>query len=107
MGFMAGTQGSIGTCNSIMHDYHLTLIFLSSVSNERPIFIRERMNKTYDTSAYFWAKAFAELPVLIAQPTLLIGMSYYVIGLNNPAYKFFLLSNSLFEGIKCVNHLSQ
>ena len=68
---------------------------LSLVSGERPIFIRERLNKTYATSAYFWAKAAAELPVLLALPTILVAVSYYVIGLNNPAYKFFILSNSL------------
>lgn len=30
---------------------------------ERPIFIRERLSNTYETSAYFWGRSTAVLPV--------------------------------------------
>lgn len=61
------------------------------VSSERPIFIRERLSKTYSTSAYFWANAVAELPLLIAQPVILVAPSYFVIQLHTSAASYFLL----------------
>lgn len=66
------------------------------VSSERPIFLRERASKNYDTSAYYWARAAAEIPLLVIQPVLLVMPSYYVIGLHNPAYKYFVMSKLTF-----------
>jgi len=35
---------------------------LAIFSQERPLFLRERQNKSYGTGAYFWGKSLAEFP---------------------------------------------
>merc|ERR1712054_189846 len=49
---------------------------LGTFSLERPVFLRERLSKSYRTSAYFWGRSSAELPFI------LISIVYWVVGLN-------------------------
>ena len=58
------------------------------------MFIRERLNRAYSTSTYFWAKAVAELPILVVMPAILVSSSYFVLGLqSSPAWKFWAQRN--------------
>ena len=56
------------------------------------------MNKSYTTSAYFWAKIVSDLPFLILYPLILANTVYFVIHLNEQSEEKFLIfcnSNSL------------
>jgi len=55
---------------------------LSTFSQERSLFIRERLSKSYNVGPYFWGKNLAELPFQILYPIILTVIVYYVIGLN-------------------------
>lgn len=50
---------------------------------ERPIFIRERLSNTYDTSAYFWGRSMAVLPIEVLTPLLFLSIMYFTVNLNN------------------------
>lgn len=62
---------------------------LTSFNSERSIFVRERMNNTYTTSAYFWGKSSATFPVELLAPFLFLIVAYFGCNLNNEAYVFF------------------
>jgi len=55
---------------------------LGTFSLERPVFLRERLSKSYRTSAYFWGRSSAELPFMLLYPVILISIVYWVVGLN-------------------------
>jgi len=57
---------------------------------ELPIFLREHGNGMYRTDVYFLAKTLSELPLYIIFPTLFIGITYYMIGLNADIGCFFI-----------------
>ncbi len=65
---------------------------------ERPIFIRERLSNTYDTSAYFWGRSLAVLPVEIITPLLFLTICYFVVNLYN-TFDAWLLAAISIEGI--------
>jgi ABC-type multidrug transport system permease subunit len=57
---------------------------------ERPIFIRERLSNTYTTSAYFWGRSIAVLPVETFTPFLFLVICYFVVNLDNSGRAFLL-----------------
>eukprot|EP01017_Pseudomicrothorax_dubius_P021024 TRINITY_DN22767_c0_g1_i1.p1 TRINITY_DN22767_c0_g1~~TRINITY_DN22767_c0_g1_i1.p1 ORF type:complete len:251 (-),score=4.17 TRINITY_DN22767_c0_g1_i1:40-792(-) len=57
----------------------------------RDSFIRERVNKQYQVSSYFWAKSLSELPFQILWPWIQITITYFGVGLNSYfAYKYWI-----------------
>lgn len=66
---------------------------LAIFSGERPVFLRERSNKSYEVMPYFWGKSFAEFPFHCLYPILSVSICYFAIGLNSyVASKFFILN---------------
>lgn len=59
-------------------------------SQERAVFIRERLSNTYSTSAYFLAKSVAELPVDMFLPFLMVTICYFAIHLDNDGSSYIL-----------------
>lgn len=58
---------------------------------ERPVFLRESLNKSYSVSAYFIAKNLGELIFLVLYPTIVIVISYFGVDLNkNSPEKFWI-----------------
>eukprot|EP00123_Amoebidium_parasiticum_P015471 comp22988_c0_seq1/m.36596 comp22988_c0_seq1/g.36596 ORF comp22988_c0_seq1/g.36596 comp22988_c0_seq1/m.36596 type:complete len:647 (-) comp22988_c0_seq1:242-2182(-) len=57
--------------------------------NEKPIFLRERAAGAYRVSAYYLAKSFAETPVEIFFPIIFGTITYWMLGLQASAAKFF------------------
>ena len=47
---------------------------------EKPLFIRESLNKTYTCSAYFWARSLNELAEYISMPIIISAMVYATLG---------------------------
>jgi len=70
--FMIGTISSFGSIQGSLGTFSL----------ERPVFIRERLSKSYYTSAYFWGRSFSEFPFLILFPIVTVSIVYWVVGLN-------------------------
>lgn len=71
---------------------------ISIVALEKPLFIREKMNRTYSLSAYYWGKTSSEFPFHILFATLVITIVYFVIGLNDTSIsKFFILGFLFFK----------
>ena len=65
---------------------------LGTFSLERPVYIRERLSKSYTASAYFWGRSFSEFPFFFIYPAILICMTYWVVGFNTEhAYKFWIM----------------
>lgn len=61
---------------------------------EKPLFLRERINRSYTVSAYFWARSLAEFPFQLIYPSIPVLIVYYVIKLNETSVSnFFTLSN--------------
>lgn len=56
---------------------------------ERPVFIRERLSNTYCTSAYYFGRSLAVMPVELFIPLLFLGIAYFACNLNNDASVFF------------------
>jgi len=57
---------------------------------ERPVFLREVNNNMYKVGPYFWAKIISELPFSIAMPSVFGCITYFAMGLNPQASRFFL-----------------
>lgn len=69
--------------------------YIILVSLERGVYIRERLSKSYTSSAYFWGRATAELPILVMFPILLSVLVYFPNGLNlESAGKYFIFRNN-------------
>eukprot|EP01017_Pseudomicrothorax_dubius_P021861 TRINITY_DN2351_c0_g1_i6.p1 TRINITY_DN2351_c0_g1~~TRINITY_DN2351_c0_g1_i6.p1 ORF type:complete len:640 (-),score=172.28 TRINITY_DN2351_c0_g1_i6:54-1973(-) len=56
---------------------------LGTFSSERPLFLRERLNKQYTVGAYFWGKSLSELLFHIIWPWLQATIVFFGCGLNN------------------------
>lgn len=57
---------------------------------DRPVFLRESMNKSYTISAFFTAKNLNELIFQIIYPTILIVIIYFGTDLNKEAGHFWI-----------------
>ena len=73
----------------------MSKFFNLKVSVEKPLFLREVLNRTYTVSAYYWGKTSSEMPFHIIYPILQVLIIYFLVGLNlEPVSRFFCLSNS-------------
>lgn len=67
------------TVNMFMGNmFNALLVF----QNERPVFLREQSNKTYNVGPYYLAKTLADAPVLLFTPFLANLLTYFSIGLE-------------------------
>ena len=78
---------------------------------ERPLYLRERLNRSYTTGAYFWGKNLAEFPFHILFATIFVAIAYFGIGLNtDETYKFFvnllIMNIGYFAGVSYAMCLS-
>ena len=65
---------------------------------EKPLFLREVLNKTYTVSAYFWGKSTCDMPFDLLYPFLSVVITYFLVGLNETSItKFFTLSKTYFR----------
>lgn len=67
---------------------------IATFSVERPLFLRERLNKSYSVGPYFWGKNLAEFPFHLLYPILTIVITYFAIGLNDSNSKYFFILNA-------------
>lgn len=67
---------------------------IATFSVERPLFLRERLNKSYSVGPYFWGKNLAEFPFHLLYPVISIVITYYSIGLNNMKSSYFFVLNA-------------
>lgn len=59
--------------------------------SERAVFLREHSANMYSVSAYYLGRSSTEIPFVIAFPTLMTAICYYIIGYNDyNAGKFFI-----------------
>jgi len=68
------------------------LNFLPTVivfQSEKPVFIRERAGNMYDIWVYATTKMFAEIPIMLLVPLILIMFVYPAIGFQNKLSEFF------------------
>lgn len=59
-------------------------------SQERPVFIRERLSNTYRTSSYFMGRSLAYLPLELILPIIYIFIFYYVVHLDTSGEAVFI-----------------
>jgi hypothetical protein len=68
------------------------LNFLPTVivfQGEKPVFVRERAGSMYDIWVYATTKMFAEIPIMLLVPLILILVVYPAIGFQNKLSEFF------------------
>jgi len=68
------------------------LNFLPTVivfQGEKPIFVRERASNMYDIWVYATTKMFAEIPIMLLTPAILVLAIYFAIGFVDSAATFF------------------
>lgn len=87
---IAGVQNRAGSLF-----FMISLLAFASMSSidlffqERVLFVRERGNGMYCTSAYFAAKTLSDvIPMRVIPPLIMGSISYYMIGLNNAVHAF-------------------
>lgn len=69
----------------------MLLNFLPTViifQGEKPIFVRERAGNMYDIWVYATTKMFAEIPIMLFNPLLLLVLIYFCIGFCSYAEEF-------------------
>ncbi|XP_068243394.1 protein white-like [Palaemon carinicauda] len=78
--FIMVTQTSFGSTFGVVNTFCAQL----------PIFLREHFNGMYRTDVYFLAKNVAEIPLSVVTPIVLISISYFMVGMNPLAERFFI-----------------
>src|SRR4051812_10325664 len=71
-----------------------------TVFHERPIFVRERANGMYRTSAYFIAKTVCDvIPMRVIPPVIMSSVTYFMMGLHpgNCSFTFVCLDVGMFH----------
>lgn len=63
-------------------------------SQERPVFIRERLSNTYRTSSYFVGRSLAYIPLEVFLPLLMLVICYFGINLDNSGHAFIITLGS-------------
>lgn len=100
------SMSSLDVCECPLCLFLLTF----SVYNERSIFVRERANGMYTTSAYFVARAICDIIPMRVLPTIILGSTtYFMIGMDTSMWSTFLSFigiSSLFVLFSLVLHFS-
>eukprot|EP01017_Pseudomicrothorax_dubius_P038215 TRINITY_DN5697_c0_g2_i1.p1 TRINITY_DN5697_c0_g2~~TRINITY_DN5697_c0_g2_i1.p1 ORF type:complete len:357 (-),score=45.35 TRINITY_DN5697_c0_g2_i1:26-1096(-) len=55
---------------------------IGTFSTERALFLRERLNKQYTVSAYFWGRSLSDIPFHIITPMIELSIIYFGTGLS-------------------------
>ncbi|BFY98581.1 hypothetical protein BsWGS_01621 [Bradybaena similaris] len=77
---------------------------LTSFPQEMSIAMREYGTGLYRIDAYFFTKTVAELPLFVMCTLLFVGVTYWMIGLNDSFEAFAVTCGiSLYAGLVCVN----
>jgi len=65
-----------------------TVIVFQGFQGEKPVFIRERAGNMYDIWVYATTKMFAEIPIMLLVPLILVVFVYPSIGFQNRLSEF-------------------
>jgi len=57
---------------------------------ELPIFLREHFNGMYRVDTYYLTRQIVDLPLFIIEPTILLSILYFMVGLNPTVDRFFM-----------------
>lgn len=68
---------------------------LNLFAAERLVFLREHSARMYGLPAYFLTKALVDIPILLFVPLLMAVLTYFAVGLQASAEKFFIHSANL------------
>lgn len=60
-------------------------------SQERPVFIRERLSNTYRTTSYYIGRSLSYIPLELFLPVLMLVICYFAVHLDNKGENFFLM----------------
>lgn len=66
------------------------MVHLQVFCAEMPVFLREHFNGMYRVDVYFLCKTLAEVPLFVAIPIIFTCITYYLVGLNPSAQRFFV-----------------
>ncbi|XP_068753608.1 protein white-like [Montipora capricornis] len=87
----SGIQNIYGALFFMLESLSFPLIasVVFTFPEECPIFLREHHNGMYRTDVYFLTKTFAQVPQFLLAPLILVGISYWMIGLRPDPVRFF------------------
>jgi ABC-type multidrug transport system ATPase subunit/ABC-type multidrug transport system permease subunit len=90
--FQSNAQDRIGVLFFILLNQSMGAIFgsVTTFPAELAVFLRERGAKTYHVSSYYLAKICAEVPHSLVFPIIFSCISYWMVGLNPGADRFFI-----------------
>ena len=75
-----------------------------TIPSEHAVIAKERHSGMYHLSAYYLTKTVSELPLVIAQPSFYLLISYWIVGLNGAAAFFgtwlIIITNALVAQVK-------
>nr|WOD55113.1 ABCG transpoter Scarlet2 [Hymenopus coronatus] len=88
----SGVQAVQGALTLFVTENTFTPMYavLSLVPAELPLFLREYRSGLYGPHLYYFSKILALLPGLILEPLLFILVAYWLVGLRNTMYAFFM-----------------
>lgn len=84
--------------NQMMSGYFNSLM---TFDMERNVFLREYGDKSYGILPYFFTKTFIEIPFMFIFPVLFTAITYFAIGFEDHADKFFFFSFALCMTVIC------
>lgn len=94
--FFMSSLCAFGSMSSLDLCKHFYSQITCLVFQERSLFVRERSNGLYSTSAYFFAKALCDIvPMRIIPALLMGGISYYLVQLHPGLHHFFVTESVL------------
>lgn len=82
----------------MMSAYYNSLL---TFDQEWPVFLREYGDKSYSIIPYFFTKTFIEIPFMFIFPILFSAITYFAIGFEDDAEKFFFFCFSLCMIVIC------
>ena len=74
------------TTNMFMGNFFNAVLVFQA---ERPVFLREYANKTYDIAPYYFAKLLVDTPIMLLTPLIGTLIVYFSVGLERSAEQFF------------------
>jgi ATP-binding cassette, subfamily G (WHITE), eye pigment precursor transporter len=85
-------QDKIGAMYFIMLNQTMGSLFnaVSVFGKEKGVYLRERSSKTFRVSSYYLARSLAEMPLQFLWVTIFVCISYWMVGLDPAADKFFM-----------------
>jgi len=78
---------------------------LFSFPLDKHVFLKERKSGCYQTSSYVLAKNIAELPLSLIYPIIFVCITYWMVGLNSSAFRFFAYMGLILISNFCAGSL--